>query len=66
MGGAGGLQPPNSLLKFPDFESEKGCKSQGRKNKDSNLNIFKEASEMQYLLMSCKSKYSKFSWKDSH
>ena len=27
-GGLGGLQPPNDLLKFVDFETEKGCKSQ--------------------------------------
>ena len=67
--GAGGLQPPNDLLKFADFVSEKGCKSQGRKNEDSNLYMFEEATriyqKMQYLLMSYKSKNSKFSWKDS-
>ena len=42
-GGAGGLQHPNNLLKFVDFVSEKGCKSQGRKNEDSNSYIFEEA-----------------------
>ena len=41
--GAGGLQPPNNSLKFADFVSEKGCKSQGHKKKDSNLSIFEEA-----------------------
>ena len=35
--------PPNNLLKFVDFVSEKGCKSQGRKNYDSNSYIFEEA-----------------------
>ena len=45
-GGAGGLQPPNNLLKFADFESEKGCKSQGRKNEDSNLYIFEETTRI--------------------
>ena len=25
----GGFSPPNNLLKFVDFETEKGCKSQG-------------------------------------
>ena len=45
-GGWGGLQPPNILLKFADFVSEKGCKSQGRMKEDSNLYIFKEATRM--------------------
>ena len=45
-GGLGGLQPPNNLLKFADFESEKGCKSQGRNNEDSNLYIFEEATRI--------------------
>ena len=46
-GGAGGLQPPpNNLLKFVDFVSEKGCKSQGRKNEDSNPYIFEEATRI--------------------
>ena len=27
-GGWGGFSPPNNLLKFVDFETEKGCKSQ--------------------------------------
>ena len=31
-GGWGGFSPFNNLLKFVDFLSEKGCKSQGRKN----------------------------------
>ena len=43
--GGGGLQPPNNLLKFADFVSEKGCKSQGRKNEDSNLYMFEEATK---------------------
>ena len=30
MGGAWGPQPPNNLLKFADFVSYIGCKSQGR------------------------------------
>ena len=71
--GGGGWRasgPPNNLLKFANFVSEKGCKSKGRKNEDSNLYMFKEATriyqKMQYLLMSYKSKNSKFSWKDSH
>ena len=38
--GLGGL---NNLLKFVDFETEKGCKSQGRRNKYSNSYIFEEA-----------------------
>ena len=42
-GGAGGLQPPNKLLKFVDLVSEKGCKSQGRGNEDSNSYVFSEA-----------------------
>ena len=45
-GGAGGLQPPNNLLKFADFVSEKVCKSQGRKIEDSNLYIFEEATRI--------------------
>ena len=45
-GGLGGFSPPNKLLKFADFESEKGCKSQGRKNEDSNLYIFEEATRI--------------------
>ena len=31
-GGWGGFSPPNNLLKFVDFVSQKGCKSRGRKN----------------------------------
>ena len=45
-GGLGGLQPPNSLLKFVDVVSEKGCKSQGRRNEDSNSYIFEEATRI--------------------
>ena len=45
-GGAGGLQPPNTLLKFFDFLSEKGCKSQGGRNEDSNSYIFEEATRI--------------------
>ena len=30
----GGAEAPHDLLKFVDFESEKACKSQGRKNED--------------------------------
>ena len=41
--GSGGLASPNNLLKFVDFVSEKGCKSQGRKNEDSNSYMFEEA-----------------------
>ena len=44
--GAGELQPPNNLLKFVDFVSEKGCKSQGRKNEDSNSYIFAKATRI--------------------
>ena len=44
-GGLGGFSPPpNDLLKFADFESGKGCKSQGRKNED--LYIFEEATRI--------------------
>ena len=39
------LQSPNNLLKFVDFVSEKGCKSQGRKNEDSNSYIFEKLPE---------------------
>ena len=42
-GGAGGFSPPNNLLKFVDFVSEKVCKSQRRKNEDSNSYIFEES-----------------------
>ena len=45
-GGLGGFRPPNNLLKFVDFVSEKGCKSQGRKNEDSNSYIFEEATRI--------------------
>ena len=45
--GAGGASaPPNNLLKFADFVSEKGCKSQGCKNEDSNLYMFEEATRI--------------------
>ena len=42
-GGWGASAPPNNLLKFVDFVSEKGCKSQGGRNEDSNSYIFEEA-----------------------
>ena len=45
-GGQGGLQPPNNLLKFAEFVSEKGCKRQGSKKEDSNLYIFEEATRI--------------------
>ena len=45
-GAGGGLQPPNNLQKFVDFVSEKDCKSQGRKNEDSNSYIFEEATRI--------------------
>ena len=45
-GAGGGFSPPNNLLKFADFESEKGCKSQGRKNEDSNFYIFEETTRI--------------------
>ena len=45
-GGLGGLQPPNNLQKFDNFVSEKGCKSQGPKNEDSNSYIFEEATRI--------------------
>ena len=45
-GGWGGFSPPNILLKFADFVSEKGCKSQGRMKEDSNLYIFEEATRI--------------------
>ena len=44
--GGWGLQPPNNLLTFADFVSEKGCKSQGYKIEDSNLYIFEEATRI--------------------
>ena len=71
MGGweGGGLQLPNNLLKFVDFVSEKDCESQGRRNEDSSSYIFEEATRIYQncnLLMSYKSKISKFSWEESH
>ena len=42
QGGAG----PNNLLKFVDFVSGKGCNSQGRRNEDSNSDIFEEATRI--------------------
>ena len=45
-GWGGGLQPPNISLKFADFVSEKGCKSQGRMKEDSNLYTFEEANRI--------------------
>ena len=45
-GGWGGFSPPNNLLKFVDFVSEKGCESQGRRNKDWNTYIFEEATRI--------------------
>ena len=45
-GGLGGFSPPNNLLKFVDFVSEKGCKSQARRNEDSNLYVFVEATRI--------------------
>ena len=45
-GAEGAAAPPNNLLKFADFENEKDCKSQGRKNEDSNLYIFEEATRI--------------------
>ena len=45
-GGLGGLQPPNNLLKFVNFVSEKGCKSQGRRNEDANSYVFVEATRI--------------------
>ena len=44
--GLGGFSPPNNLLKFVDFVSEKGCKSQGRRNEDSNSYVFVEATRI--------------------
>ena len=44
-GRLGGFSPSNNLLKFVDFVSEKGCKSQGRKNEDSNSYIFEKLPE---------------------
>ena len=45
-GGWGGFSPPNNLQKFDNFVSEKGCKSQGPKNEDSNSYIFEEATRI--------------------
>ena len=45
-GGLGGFSPPNNLLKFADFVSEKGCESQRCKIEDSNLYIFEEATRI--------------------
>ena len=39
------VPPRNNLLKFVDFASEKGCKSQGGKNEDSNSYIFEKLPE---------------------
>ena len=69
-GGAGGsFSPPNDLLKFVDFVSEKGCKSQGRKNEDSNSYIFEESTRIYPNAISfdvIQVKNFKFSWKDPH
>ena len=44
---AGGLGlPPNDKLKFVDFVSDEGCKSQGRRNEDSNSYIYEEATRI--------------------
>ena len=45
-GGWGGLWPPNNLLKLVDFVGEKGCNSQGRRNKDSDSYIFGETTRI--------------------
>ena len=44
--GGWGLQPPNNLVKFVDFVGEKSCKSQGRRNEDSNSYEFVEAARI--------------------
>ena len=41
--GGWGLQPPNNLLNFVDFISERGSENQGHANEDSNADIFEEA-----------------------
>ena len=72
-GGLGGFSPPppENLLKFVDFVSEKGCKSQGCRNEDSKTYIrgsYQNLSKIQNerFLASYKSRMSKFSGKDSH
>ena len=45
-GGWGGFSPPNNLLKFIDFVSEKDCKSHDRRNEDSNSYILEEATRI--------------------
>ena len=42
-GSGGGLQPPNNLLMFVDFSSERGCESQGCGSEDWNSYIVKKA-----------------------
>ena len=69
--GLGGPQPPNKLLKFVDFVSEKGCKSQGRRNEDSNSYCIysrklPESIRNAISFGVIQVKNSKFSWKDSH
>ena len=44
--GLGEASAPHNLLKFADFVSENGCKSQGRRNEDSNSYIFEEATRI--------------------
>ena len=46
----GHFSPSHYLLKFANFESEKGCKNQGRKNEDSNLYMFEEATRIYHIL----------------
>ena len=48
-GAGGGFSPPNNLLKFVDFVSEKGCKSQCRRNEDSNSYVFVEATRIHQI-----------------
>ena len=44
--GRGAGSPPNNLLKFVDFVSEKGCESQGCRNEDLNSYIFEEGTRI--------------------
>ena len=61
--GAGGLQPPNNLLKFVDFVSEKAVKAKVVRIKiQTRISSRKlpESIQNATLLMTCKSKFQNF------
>ena len=68
-GGLGRLQPPSNLLKFVDFVSEKAVKAKVVRIKIQTRIYSRklpESIQNATLLMPCKSKISKFSWKNHH